>query len=54
MILAFLLGKANSTFPKRCFLFISSKEVGLATKLPHSFTMTSEVFDNFFLSQPWE
>lgn len=47
MILAFLSNKA-----KRCFIFTSSEQVGLAMNLPYSYIITSEVFDNFFLSQP--
>lgn len=50
MMLAFLVDKANSTFLERCFTCISSKEVGLAMNLPHSYIMTSEVFNNLFLN----
>lgn len=49
---AFLLNKAKSTLQKRCFIFTSSKEVGLAMNLPYSYVITSEVFDNFFLDRP--
>ena len=50
MILTSLVDKANSAFQGRCFVFVSSKEVGLAMNLPLSYIITSEVFDHFFLN----